>query len=519
MKSKITLNKEILFIIFLFLFSLIVNQFYGNKGIYPVDSFSHFDTGYRVLLGEYPFKDFWIISGPIIDYIQALFFYFFGTNWQAYVLHASFINGIVTITTFIVLRNFKLNIYYSIIYSLFFSLLAYPSSGTPFVDHHSAFFSLMGIYFLILSIKNKINYYWILFPVIFGFAFLSKQVPASYVIICISIILIYYSLVNKQYQWIKYSFIGTLLFILSMFFIGSIQGISLTSFLEQYIFYPQTVGKQRYSDFNITFHGAVSHFKFIYIALIPLVYINVRNLFNIKNYFKNENFIFFLILTTFTFTLIFHQIFTRNQTFIFFLIPLLTAFLHIHLNSNKKIISLFLVLFCFVITTKYHLRFNENRKFHELNNSNFELSLNAKKIDEKLSGLKWITPKYNNNPEKEIDLINEVIVFLNNDSRTKMLLTNYSFFSTILENKFYSTTRWHISDDTDYPETDSNYFLSYKNFILKKIKDNKIKVIYLIEPVKKSNLYDYVNKECFEEKEITQILTSFSLINCKEING
>ena len=163
MKSKITLNKEILFIIFLFLFSLIVNQFYGNKGIYPVDSFSHFDTGYRVLLGEYPFKDFWIISGPIIDYIQALFFYFFGTNWQAYVLHASFINGIVTITTFIVLRNFKLNIYYSIIYSLFFSLLAYPSSGTPFVDHHSAFFSLMGIYFLILSIKNKINYYWICF--------------------------------------------------------------------------------------------------------------------------------------------------------------------------------------------------------------------------------------------------------------------------------------------------------------------------------------------------------------------
>ena len=89
----------------------------------------------------------------------------------------------------------------------------------------------MGIYFLILSIKNKINYYWILFPVIFGFAFLSKQVPASYVIICISIILIYYSLVNKQYQWIKYSFIGTLLFILSMLLFFNFHGSSSLIYL------------------------------------------------------------------------------------------------------------------------------------------------------------------------------------------------------------------------------------------------------------------------------------------------
>ena len=65
-------------ILFLILFSLVINQYYGNKGIFPLDSFSHFDTGYRILLGEHPFKDYWIVSGPIIDYLQAIIFYFFG---------------------------------------------------------------------------------------------------------------------------------------------------------------------------------------------------------------------------------------------------------------------------------------------------------------------------------------------------------------------------------------------------------------------------------------------------------
>jgi len=155
MKINIFFNRKNLFIAFLFLFSLLINQYYGNQGIFPVDSFSHFDTGFRILLGEHPFKDYWIISGPIVDYLQSIFFYFFGVSWQTYLLHASFFNAILTISTFIILTNFNLNIYYSFIYSLLFSVLAYPSSGTPFVDHHSAFFSLLGIYCLILAIKNE----------------------------------------------------------------------------------------------------------------------------------------------------------------------------------------------------------------------------------------------------------------------------------------------------------------------------------------------------------------------------
>jgi hypothetical protein len=88
-----------------------------------------------------------------------------------------------------------------------------------------------------------------------------------------------------------------------------------------------------------------------------------------------------------------------------------------------------------------------------------------------------------------------------------------------MEKNFFSTTRWHIFDGTDYPQKNSNYFESYKNLLIKSIKSNNIRVIYTIKPVSNSNIYDYVSKDCFKEKKITKILVSYDLKNCKEINN
>ena len=67
-------NKEIFLIIFLLIFfSILFNQYYGNIGVQPIDSFFPFNSGYDVLNGMYPFKDYWTITGPFIDVVQALF--------------------------------------------------------------------------------------------------------------------------------------------------------------------------------------------------------------------------------------------------------------------------------------------------------------------------------------------------------------------------------------------------------------------------------------------------------------
>ena len=220
----------------------------------------------------------------------------------------------------------------------------------------------------------------------------------------------------------------------------------------------------------------------------------------------------------FTFSLIFHQILTRNQTFIFFLIPILFAFSHISLNLSKSnpssIASLILVLLCLFAAIKYHIRFNENRKFHELNYVNFNLSANGHKIDEKFSGLKWITPEYKDKPNEEITLINQIKLHLLKDKRNKMLWTNYSFFSSILNEKLFSPSRWHIFDGTDYPQKGNKYFISYKNLLIKLIKNNDIDVIYTIYPVEGSLIYTYLDKSCFTEIKISKILNSYEINSC-----
>ena len=81
----------------LFIFAFIINQISGNRGLFPLDSASHFDNGYRILFGQHPVKDYWIISGFIIDYLQSFLFLLFGTNWQVYVAHASLFNGLLAV--------------------------------------------------------------------------------------------------------------------------------------------------------------------------------------------------------------------------------------------------------------------------------------------------------------------------------------------------------------------------------------------------------------------------------------
>ncbi len=505
--NKNNINRDILVIPFLLIFGIIINQYYGNQGVFPHDSFAHFETGYRIINGEHPFKDYWIISGPLVDYIQSLFFLILGVNFQTYVLHASIFNGILTVFIFLFFRQFELNQTYCTIYAIFFSILAYPSSGTPFVDHHSAFFSLMGVLSVISAIHKGNKIFWILSPIFLTCGFLSKQVPSVYVIISLILILIFYFYKEKKIKPFILSATSFAIFTLFILLFGFINGISFSSFFNQYISYPQTIGQLRFSDLrNVSLVGIAGNFKFILILQLLLILIFFKNkLFNKKNLY------YFLIISFFTIALIFHQILTRNQIFIFFLIPVLAGFIHINLFKEKKVYQYLMIFFCFFVTIKYHYRFNEGRKFHELINANFKYSINAKVIDKKLSGLKWITPQFLDNPMTEVEYIITNKKILAQDNRKKMVLSNYPFLSVILEENFFSPTRWHIFDGTDYPQIGNVYYASYQKMFLDILKLNKIEVIYTISPINEDTIFNYIDKNCFDKKKITQILQSFSV--------
>ena len=57
-------------------------------------------------------RDYWIIKGPVLDIVQAIFFKLFGVSWFSYVFHASIFNSIFSIATFYTFYKLKLNIKY-----------------------------------------------------------------------------------------------------------------------------------------------------------------------------------------------------------------------------------------------------------------------------------------------------------------------------------------------------------------------------------------------------------------------
>ena len=63
-----------IYLIILAVFSIFINQYFSNRGIFPIDSFLIFDAAYNILTDQHPFKDYWSITGPFLDYVQSLFF-------------------------------------------------------------------------------------------------------------------------------------------------------------------------------------------------------------------------------------------------------------------------------------------------------------------------------------------------------------------------------------------------------------------------------------------------------------
>ena len=146
-------------------------------------------------------------------------------------------------------------------------------------------------------------------------------------------------------------------------------------------------------------------------------------------------------------------------------------------------------------------------------------AVDASLIDPKLNKLKWITPYYSKNPEKEINLLKDIIEILKNDQREKMVITHYQFFSLILEQDLNVLNRWSLHHPNLYPINDNKYVKYYKNFFNKSLKSNKIEVIYIVkshpeESIRIGQFKNYLDDICFKSEEINELLSIHELQSC-----
>ena len=511
--------KEFFFIAIIFLVSISVNQYYGNIGVFPMDTFLFFDSGFRFLNDQFAFKDFWTSMGPLLDLIQGIFFKIFGITWFSYVLHASFFNFLISISTYIILRKFKLEPNYCFFYSLAVALVAYTNSGTPFLDHHSMIFSLIAIYTFILAIEEDKNIYWFLVPLFLFFAFLSKQTPAAYVIIAIFTISLLYFLFNFSYKKIMIIFFSSTLCLIFLSLFFYLKNISVSSFYEQYFLFATAIGKVRlsYHLYPIEFSRYIIRFKIIHLSQLILIIIIFKNIYKNINYLKSNEFFILLLLISTGLIFILHQILSLNQKFIFMVIPILFGFSHVFYKKyflNKKYI-LVLIIFITLGSTIYNItKYANNRKFMELEKVKLDKAVPAVEIDKKLNGLKWISTIYPDNPALEISLLKETIKLINDDKQNKMLITNYQFIAAIINQPIFSPARTYTANDISYPTKGSKFFESYKSFFNNRIEEKQIKVIYLIKPLKEETITDFIDKDCYTKINKNEILTIYKIKKC-----
>ena len=516
-KKLIPLYKKYLPFFIIGIFSFAINYHYGFIGVMPMDNFVLYNGGYRVLNGYTPFNDYWLVTGPLLDYLNAFFFYINGTNWKSFIIHSSLFNLIISIVSYLLFTELGLQKKFSIIYSIIFSILFYPVVGTPFVDHHATFFLILMFYFFIFGVIKNNNFYFAFTPILFILSFLSKQTPAAYGLFGIMFLFIFYIFYDfkKNIIILRYLIIGSVVSILFLFLFFYFTKINFINFYDQYILYAKTIGDFRFSTYKFDLFGTVAEYKFILILLIFLTGILIKSL---KD--KKVKIIFTALAIIFLSSLlIFHQYYSLNQNFIFFLIPLLTGIIHVFYKDNffkNKLILTFIILLCFYSAIKYHIRFNEHRKFNELEKVDLSQAIDAEVLSKDLKGLKWITINHPNNPRYEIDNLKKIMEILTLDKSRKAIITDYQFIAPVLKIYDFSPNQWH-HPSISFPTKDQKYFYKYKKFFIKSLKQNNIDIIYETSKTNDSIIELVINSDCFSKERVTKMLIKFDLKkDCKE---
>lgn len=504
---KSFLKSNIFISIIIFFFSFSINYYYSNLGVFPIDTFFHYDSSFRILKNELPIRDFWIVSGFVIDFIQSLFFKIFGINWNSYVIHSSIMNFIVSIVIYYYFLDLKIDKLKSLIFSCCFAILAYTISGTPFVDHHATFFLLISTVLLVKTINNEKKYIWIIIVFLFFLSFLTKQVPASYFFVIQGVIISFYIFLEKKYFILKYIFLSFITFLLIFLLFLGVLKIDINSFYVQYFAYPQAIGSSRFENFNLTFNDFFNNYKFLLLPLIIIVFLKFNKLKKKNSNFSKKDLYGSLILLSFIICILFHQIMTKNQIFVYFLVPILLGKLYSELNSTdykfQKYFNFILMISLILITLKYHNRYNESRKFHELENINLSYALPASKIDNSLNGLSWINPFFETEPEKEIFLLKKSISVLNNQKTEIMLFSHYLFLDSVTNKNLNYPSRSFTLDGASMPLKNNKYFKFYKKFLIKNIQDKEIKKVFFFkhEKILQNSLTDYLEHSCYTRYE------------------
>ena len=500
----------------IFVYSILINQYFGNMGLHELDSTIGLGNGHRLTQNQTPFTDYWVTSGLLTDVIQAQFFKILGLNWQAYVFHASIFNCVFSCSIFFFLRYLKFSNIKNFIYSIASATIMYPLAGVVLVDFHSLILSIIALIIFFYSIKEKNKKFLTIVPGIFLLAFLCKQIPAGYFIICVTFTTLIYCLKNKIIWPLLYLMIGSIVSLITFFLIIYYYEIKFDDFFTQYIKFALTIFSNSKDSSILVQLKEITKIKYFLILLI-FFFINI---FSKKNNFNKNNFLIISTIITISIVVFFQEIFTNNQNVTLGLIPLTIAlisvlfrnedyflktkilmyfviillfcrllimnynylfiipFLILTLFLNKKIIfkfsSLFIILVV-ILTSFYYEKFVKIRRFNDIFHD-VSTYVHGHEISKKFNGLRWKTNIVNT--QEEVKKILYVKNFENMSDKI-LIISNLQIFNFLLDKKNNSPTKYWMKDKS-YPSKNNNFRKEFESFFKEKMKNENINEVLIL---------------------------------------
>ena len=218
----------------------------------------------------------------------------------------------------------------------------YPPTGNPTVEHNSLTLSIIALFFFIIGLKEKKNYFLIISIFIFCLSFFTKQVPTVYfVTFCI---IIYFSQIFGEIKIAKTFFlILSSITIFSLFiFYFFINGVPLINIINQYFIFASSLGESRFVSINYNvFYENTSKLFFLIFLIIPSIYLS----------FTTRNFDNLIILSGLSLIIIIYENHSQNQPINFSLLPVILALFYFF--YNKEIPNNNLIKYFFYIITVY----------------------------------------------------------------------------------------------------------------------------------------------------------------------
>jgi hypothetical protein len=244
---------DAIFILLLIIFSYQFTFLAGERGFFAFDQSIVFDGGYRIYIGQVPFKDFVIPFGPVVFWMQGIVFHLLGISYASYIFGAAIINVLASLCSMVILRLlFHQQRFVAYLGSAITAIWFYPPFGTPWPDQTAFFYSLIALMIMLASLMTRQYPAWVdkslllLSGLLTFIAFISKQNAGVLALSTIGILALIKSLPNMRIALAR----------LAMIFSGWTAGLlafsiwlawqsNIATFVKHFVVIPTNIGISR----------------------------------------------------------------------------------------------------------------------------------------------------------------------------------------------------------------------------------------------------------------------------------